>query len=230
MGVDLIFAGGVAGHADGPRLLAQFDSNFYINSFLPRYLGGDNLGNLFVCDRNWIRKIDTNGIVSTLANVSRLGTSAPPPFGFAMGVCGDNAGNVYVSDIVNHTIRKMSRDTDFDGIPDTEEGGMTPFVTGIDDQQIDSDRDGMSNAAEYIAGTDPTDIQSVLRLNASLDVGGHITISWTGVFGRIYRIQGSNNLENWVDLTAALQGTGTTMSVDDSASNARFYRLSIDLQ
>jgi hypothetical protein len=224
------FAGGVPGHADGPRLLAQFDSNFYINSFLPRYLGGDNLGNLFVSDRNWIRKIDTNGLVSTLATVSRLGTSAPPPFGFAMGVCVDNAGNVYVSDILNHTIRKLSPDADFDGIPDTEEGGMTPFVPGRDDRQIDSDGDEMRDAAEYIAGTDPTDKNSVLRLQVSLRESSHITISWTGVLGRTYRPQSSNDLENWTDLVAELHGTGNAMSAEDSASNNRFYRLSVDLQ
>jgi len=229
-GADSIFAGGIPGHADGPRLLAQFDSNFYINSFIPRYLGGDNLGNLFVSDRNWIRKIDTNGIVSTLASVSRLGTSAPPPFGFAMGVCVDNAGNVYASDILNHTVRKMSPDTDFDGIPDAEEGGMTPFVSGRDDGQIDSDGDGMSNAAEYIAGTDPTDKNSVLHLQVSLGESNHVTISWTSVLGRTYRLQSSNDLENWTGLTTGLPGTGETMSTDEFTSNARFYRLSMDLQ
>jgi len=210
--------------------LAQFDSNFYINSFIPRYLGGDNLGNLFVSDRNWIRKIDTNGIVSTLASVSRLGTSAPPPFGFAMGVCVDNAGNVYASDILNHTVRKMSPDTDLDGIPDAEEGGMTPFVSGRDDGQIDSDGDGMSNAAEYIAGTDPTDKNSVLHLQVSLGESNHVTISWTSVLGRTYRLQSSNDLENWTGLTTGLPGTGETMSTDEFTSNARFYRLSMDLQ
>jgi hypothetical protein len=229
-GSDSIFAGGIPGHADGPRLLAQFDSNFYINSFLSRNLGGDNLGNLFVCDRNWIRKIDTNGIVSTLATVSRLGTGVPPPLGFAMGVCVDNAGNVYASDILNHTIRKFSADTDFDGVPDIEEGGMTQFLSGRDDRQIDSDGDGISNAAEYIAGTDSTDKNSLLHLQVSLRESGHVTIAWTGVLGRIYQLQGSNDLQNWTGLTAAIPGTGTTMSADDSASNVRFYRLSVDLQ
>ena len=201
-----------------------------INSFIPRYLGGDNLGNLFVSDRNWIRKIDTIGIVSTLASVSRLGTGAPPPFGFAMGVCVDNAGNVYASDILNHTVRKMSQDTDFDGIPDTEEGGMTPFVPGRDDGQIDSDGDGMSNAAEYIAGTDPTEKNSVLHLQVSLRESGYVRLSWSGVLGRTYRLQSSNDLENWTDLATALQGNGNAISADDSAGNTRFYRLSVDLQ
>lgn len=82
-----------------------------------RGLTTDNLGNLYIIDNgnNCIRKINTSGIISTFAGDGW-------PFGYSgdgglatlaklHGPCGittDAFGNVYISDLGNHCIRKIN--------------------------------------------------------------------------------------------------------------------------
>jgi hypothetical protein len=78
-------------------------------------------GNLYVADsgNNLIRKISPGGVVTTLAG-SVVGTSsganggsadglgAAAQFNFPNGLAVDAAGNVYVADFVNETIRQIT--------------------------------------------------------------------------------------------------------------------------
>jgi len=81
----------------------------------PMGMASDGLGNLFVADAvDTIRKIViATGVVTTLAgspgksgNVD--GTAATAQFGRIFDVASDGAGNVFVPDMDNHTIRKIS--------------------------------------------------------------------------------------------------------------------------
>lgn len=98
---------GVAGSADGLGEEARFS--------LPTGLAADAAGNLYVADtsNHTIRKITPAGLVSTLAG--RAGTAgsvdgfgADARFNRPGGVAIDSAGNLYVADSGNHTIRKIS--------------------------------------------------------------------------------------------------------------------------
>ena len=96
----------VSGPSNGPVATALFND--------PAALVADAAGNLFIADsRNHvIRKISTNGIVSTLAGQagtagSSDGTGAArfdTPTGIALAPNGD----LYVSDTGNHTIRRVA--------------------------------------------------------------------------------------------------------------------------
>src|SRR5207245_2335683 len=80
-----------------------------------------------------IRKITPAGVVTTLAGTagstgSTDGTGAAASFRFPLGVATDSAGNVYVADTDNSTIRKITPA----GVVSTVVGmpGQASFVPG----------------------------------------------------------------------------------------------------
>lgn len=91
------------------------------------------------------------------------------------------------------------QDSNTNGISDEWElhyfGDIDPGRT----KASDSDGDGASDYAEFIAGTDPTDASDVFRIREfDLPPNGTASISWNTTTGRIYRIQGSTNLVDWL--------------------------------
>jgi sugar lactone lactonase YvrE len=74
----------------------------------------DNNNNLYVTDlqNNMIRKITADGVVSTFAGSGDIGhadgTSTAATFGQPSGIAFDKAGNLYVSEVYNNLIRKIT--------------------------------------------------------------------------------------------------------------------------
>ena len=99
---------GRGGCTDGPADFARFSS--------PRGVVADAFGNVFVADTNnhTIRKITASGMVSTLAGKAANCGSADAAVGsearffFPTGITADAVGNLYVADMNNHTIRKIT--------------------------------------------------------------------------------------------------------------------------
>ncbi len=103
------FAGtaGSQGSADGTGASASFNA--------PSGLAIDGSGNLYVTDsgNHTIRKITPEGVVTTLAGTAGLsgtndGTGVEARFNSPQGVVSDSAGNLYVADTENQTIRKIT--------------------------------------------------------------------------------------------------------------------------
>ena len=95
----------VIGYQDGNDTVAKFNN--------PAAICIDASGNLYVADamNNKIRKIDTNGNVTTLAGSSEGYADGPglsAKFSQPSGICVDPQGNVYVAEFINDKIRKIS--------------------------------------------------------------------------------------------------------------------------
>ena len=95
------------GSTDGPVSAARLNQ--------PHGLAVDGAGNVYVADtaNSTIRKVTLEGVVTTLAGLagspgSTDGTGSESRFNQPEGVALDSAGNVYVADTQNFTIRKVT--------------------------------------------------------------------------------------------------------------------------
>lgn len=117
-------------------------------------------------------------------------------------------------------------DDDNDGLPDWFEqlyGAMAP--------DGDADNDGVSNLDEYVAGTQPNNPASVLRVASLLPGAGQTVVAWPTVVDRNYRLQAADSLTapTWQDLFhATALGTNATASDAVTQQTNRFYRVRVD--
>lgn len=97
----------------------------------------------------------------------------------------------------------------------------------------DFDSDGQTDYSEFVAGTDPTDPISFLKiLNVvSINTGG-ISITWNSVEGVRYQLQSTSELrgKQWFNVGDSMMGSGETISlIVEGTSNedidSKYYRL-----
>jgi fermentation-respiration switch protein FrsA (DUF1100 family) len=96
---------------------------------------------------------------------------------------------------------------------------------------VDTDGDGMSNYAEWKAGTNPTNAASVLALQSPTTTNTTgITVTWQSVSGVTYFLQSSTNLPAFTAIQSNIVGlAGSTSYTDNTATNGGpyFYRVGV---
>jgi len=172
-----------------------------------------------------------SGLVTTIPN-------APP--GQYVVQFGDVAFYYTPSAQTNALLSSASNALVFTGtytFPDVNSNGMSDLyeqyyfgtVSTNRTRFTDTDGDGMSDYAEFIAGTNPTNAASNLRIIRSFVSNGVMTAQWSAVPGRIYQVQTSTNLLDWSPVSLWLQASGSPMTCTwtNASDRARCFRVEV---
>lgn len=121
-----------------------------------------------------------------------------------------------------------AEDENMDGLPDDwqeQYWGAKPEDWAS--RAADSDGDGASNSSEYLAGTDPTDPESVFLTRLTQSEQGR-WLEWSTVPGYVYQVQVSTGIgREWMEFGPARFAPGTSDSVlIVNVAGGKFFRIS----
>jgi hypothetical protein len=123
-------------------------------------------------------------------------------------------------------------DYNFDGLDDRfQRKYFFPFTSTNAAPNADPDGDGFVNYAEYVAGTDPTNPASFLKLLSTTTASNGTTVVWQSVAGKHYQLMSRTDLGSgtWQNVGSPVTANGATAQLlDGSATNgARFYKVQV---
>lgn len=125
-------------------------------------------------------------------------------------------------------------DSDGDGMPDGYEAQYAFLSsTNAADALLDYDGDGLSNLAEYRAGTAPNDPLSYLRMTGvGVDGTNGVLVAWGSATNKLYTVQRSSNLaQAFTNLVEHILSTPPeNVFLDQTATDgaAQFYRVKLE--
>lgn len=229
--VSNLVGSGAIGSLDGASEIATF--NF------PSSIVEDSNGNLFICDQSnhKIRKVDTNGIVSTFAGSGvggfQDGVGIAARFYYPDEIAIDNDDTIYVADYYNHKIRKITPT----GVVSTLAGSVIGDADGIGNlAKFNSPTGVCLDALGNIIVTDygnhkikkilPSGQVVTIAGNGSGDINGEVsiakfrnpTISTVDPSGAIFVTDYGNNKIKIIDATGTVStfcGSGALGDHDD---------------
>jgi uncharacterized protein (TIGR03437 family) len=165
------------------------DNGLAINAeiFAMAGLGVDGAGNIYIADsvNSRIRKVATNGIITTVAGTATAGYSGDngpataASLSFPTSVVVDTAGNLYIADAGNFVIRKI----DTHGIITTFAGTGSEGFSGDGGPAVNAQLDEVNGLAFDAAGNLYLADSGNQRIRKIASDGAISTIAGTGVAG-----------------------------------------------
>jgi len=220
------------GSADGLGSAARFSS--------PQGMAVDNTGNIYLADssNHTIRKLTPGGVVTTLAGLAGIygsadGKGSTARFNNPYGVAVDGAGNVYVSDAYNDTIRKVTAE----GVATTLAGVVgsrgSADGTGSEARFYSPSGVAVDNAGNiYVADAGNNTIRKghptprILSSESGFGINdGLFGFVLTGPERRLVVVEASTDLANWLPLwTNTFAGALNFSEPRSGVYSNRFYR------
>jgi Fn3 associated len=190
---------------------------------------------------NQVAGVAGPGVVGTLTVV--IPTNAPPSAAYRVHFdhisASPNGLGLFPRQVQDGllTLRDRSSSSLGDGIPDT---WRLRYFGSISDPlaqaSADPDGDGVSNLAEFLAGTNPVDSNSRLCLAAhrQLNTGNGsplLTLRWPSCPNKRYTVEAASSLTSgyWTELGSGLVGTGQELEFTPAApaDSTQFFRVRV---
>lgn len=187
---------------------------------------------------HWVRLTRTNNTFTAYnstdgASWSQVGSqvtftmASDSVIGLAVSAVNDGQLNTSSFDFVRVN-NSATSDADNDGMPDAFElaYGFNRFDPSDAGQDADSDR--MTNLQEYLAGTNPRNVSSVLRVTRINRINNNLVLSFLGGTGKTYAVERGTNIPvtSWQLVTNVNSGTSSNVTVTNAISVPRsFYRV-----
>jgi sugar lactone lactonase YvrE len=203
----------------GQALLAEFNR--------PSGIAVDTLGNIYISDRdnNRVRKIDVNGVVTTIAGTGNAGSSGDggPAISAELnkpkGIVLDAQGNIYVAEFAGHRVRKI----DVNGNISTYAG---TGISGYNNDNIQANTAMLKeprNLALDAAGNLYIGEYTGYRIRKVSPAGIITTVVGTGYSGSI--TDGTPAISSPIDLVSGIAIDDTGNIYFSGQYSSRFYKV-----
>ena len=198
--------------------------------FYPRGVALDSIGNLYFADwlNNRIRKVDTNGIISTVAGNGQAvdtgdgGAATNATLNGPQGVA-VNACNLYIADAGNNRIREVH----LAGFPALTLTNVTATNAGNYSVVITNPYGSVTSGVVSLTVTIPTTPPQIISSGTNFGLlTNQFGFNLNGAYGQTIVVDGSTNLLDWTPLFTNT-ANGSPFSFSDPAWTNfpwRFYR------
>ncbi len=220
--INTVAGGGSVGYSGDGGLAtnASLDS--------PTGVAVDSAGNIFIADtgNNVIREVDTQGVITTVAGNSAVGAmgdggaAIDASLDAPTGVAVDTFGNLVIADFSNNRIRGVH----FGGFPTLTLDDVSPANAGHYQVVITSAYGSVTSAVVTVN-------VALAPLNATLNAGGIVVLTFSGTSGSFYVLQTAGSLTppvKWQPVyTNIADANGDWSFADTNTLNSlgRFYRI-----